>query len=240
MNRPGLSSRKILLILIVSGVTLIACDASALLSQVAPTQVPPMESELALPEPSATLSSIRPTETVQSIIPSASAPVETKVTPSATFPRQPGTATRSPTASPRTTSTATKFPSSVPASTATRTSTAKAPTGCVANPPQAKPSGMIASVTLGTKTSPTAALVPASIFSTNATIYAVVATQSAPATAIVKAEWYATDVGNAAPCNTFIDRAELSADPTIDFTLSPTNQWPVGVYRVLSQDTSVF
>jgi len=57
--------------------------------------------------------------------------------------------------------------------------------------------------------------------------------QNAPANTRVRAAWYANDVGRVAPCNTFIDAAELSAlegSFTVDFSLDPTN--PVGIYRV--------
>ena len=91
---------------------------------------------------------------------------------------------------------------------------------------------MISSVTLGTKTDANASLVPAVTFATNATIYAEVATQNAPATAVVKAKWYATDIGNAGACNTFIDQAELTVESNIEFALAPSTKWPPGAYRV--------
>ncbi len=234
-NRRNLSSQKILLFLLVCAIAILSCNASSALSQLAPTQVPTLEAEIALPAPSATISSITPdaSPVVSATIVSSVPPVANRTAaPSATSITRQALAASSPTASSKTTATPTKSTSAVTASTATKTSTPKTQTGCVANSPQAKPSGMISSVTLGTKSSSTATLVPASVFATNATIHAVVATQNAPATAIIKAEWYATDVGSAAPCNTFIDRAELSADPSIDFTLAPSSKWPIGTYRV--------
>jgi hypothetical protein len=74
---------------------------------------------------------------------------------------------------------------------------------------------------------------PTTTFQASLTIHAVVALQNAPANTRVKAAWYATDVGSVAPCNTFVNSAELTeleGSLKIDFRLSPTN--PVGSYRV--------
>lgn len=234
MNHSRLSSPPILLVVLVCAFPLLACNVASLIAQSTPTEIPTVVAQAVEPDPSATKSLSIPSPIIQAT--TANAPVKTTAPPtavtkpSATVGVQ--AATRSPTPLVKSTSTATKATNTQAASTATRTNTPKPQTGCVANSPQAKSSGMIASVALGTKSSPTAALVATSVFATNATIYAVVTTQNAPDTAMFKAEWYVTDVGSAAPCNTFIDRAELSSAPSIDFSLAPSTKWPIGSYRV--------
>lgn len=137
------------------------------------------------------------------------------------------TATKSP-ATPTATSTA----QPTPAPTATKTATG----GCPPLPsPNTKSSGLVKTVTMTQSTNPDTYEPSGSttVFARTATIHAVVAIQNAPTNTAVKAAWYATDVGSAAPCNTFIDEAELTdVDGTrnLDFTLGSGN--PVGTYRV--------
>ena len=43
-----------------------------------------------------------------------------------------------------------------------------------------------------------------------------------------------TTIGSAASCNTLIDSFELASDGTrnLDFNLTPSSQWPPGLFRV--------
>lgn len=124
-----------------------------------------------------------------------------------------------------------------PIATATRAATAIATLtagGCpTIAPPALKPTGLIKSIVLGTKSPGSALVTPTNIFQTTATMHAIVGLQNAPAKTRLKAMWYANDVGKAAPCNKLVDSAELgdlSGSPFIDFTLDPPQ--PVGAYRV--------
>lgn len=119
--------------------------------------------------------------------------------------------------------------------------TAPPPTTAAGCPPLAapvtKPSGIVASVTMaldaqGDTKEP---INPTTVFPPNAIFHAVVRIQTAPANTKVGIVWYATDVGNAVPCNTRIGEPyELTADGTrnIDFTMKPATVWPPGAYRV--------
>jgi len=102
--------------------------------------------------------------------------------------------------------------------------------------PAAKPSAFVRSVTMATgSTADTKAPVnPTSEFPPSATFHAIVATQDAPAGTLFRVAWYVTDIGTVAAPNTLIDQTELAANGTrnIDFTLTPTNNWPPGKYRV--------
>jgi hypothetical protein len=102
--------------------------------------------------------------------------------------------------------------------------------------PALTPSGIISSVTMaeGTKGAEKEPVNPTTLFKPNSVFHAVVRIQNAPANTEVKAAWYATDVGDAAPCNTSIDSNELTAGGSrnIDFSLTPSTQWPEGTYRV--------
>lgn len=71
------------------------------------------------------------------------------------------------------------------------------------------------------------------VFGNQDIFHAVVQIEDAPAGARFRVAWYATDVGEAAPCNTHIDSHEISADGTryIDFNLTPDSPWPNGRYR---------
>jgi hypothetical protein len=100
----------------------------------------------------------------------------------------------------------------------------------------AKPSGIVASVTLAQDikgdlkepVNPTVVFKPESIF------HAVTAIQNAPANSKFAATWFATDVGSAAPCNTKLDSTEIvtNGSGNIDFTLKSAATWPTGSYRV--------
>jgi len=75
---------------------------------------------------------------------------------------------------------------------------------------------------------------PTTVFKPTATFHAVVRTNNAPANTTYTVEWYAVNVGNAAPPNTLIDSTDINTSGTrnIDFTLEPNDKWPVGTYRV--------
>ncbi|MBI5956643.1 MAG: hypothetical protein HY871_06540 [Chloroflexi bacterium] len=109
--------------------------------------------------------------------------------------------------------------------------------GCPPLPsPVLKPSGIVSDVTMAedTKGAEKEPVNPTTAFKPNSVFHAVVRIQNAPANTKVKSAWYATDVGDAAPCNTSIDSNELTADGSrnIDFSLTPSTKWPVGTYRV--------
>ncbi|MBI4785971.1 MAG: hypothetical protein HY782_02860 [Chloroflexi bacterium] len=110
-------------------------------------------------------------------------------------------------------------------------------TGCPPFPTAvARPSGLIANVTtaLGVKGDLKEPENPTLVFPPSATFHAVVAIQNAPPNTTFAAVWYALDVGGAADCNSEIDQTELTTDGSrnLDFSLTPTNRWPVGSYRV--------
>ncbi len=101
---------------------------------------------------------------------------------------------------------------------------------------QPKPSGLVKQVTMALNSKPDTkeAVSPTNEFKPDAIFHAVVSLQNAPANTKLKATWYATDVGSAAPANTEIDTVEVTADGTrfVDFTLAPSQAWPIGKYRV--------
>lgn len=75
---------------------------------------------------------------------------------------------------------------------------------------------------------------PTLVFGPADTFHAITAIQSAPDGTRFRADWYAVDVGGVAAPNTFIDGNELVAgqDRNLDFSLSPSANWPSGTYRV--------
>lgn len=75
---------------------------------------------------------------------------------------------------------------------------------------------------------------PTMVFGASDTFHAVTAIEDAPEGTRFRADWYAVDVGGAAAPNTFIDGNELTAGETrnLDFSLSPSTNWPSGTYRV--------
>jgi hypothetical protein len=75
---------------------------------------------------------------------------------------------------------------------------------------------------------------PTMVFGPADTFHAVTAIEDAPEGTRFRADWYAVDVGGAAAPNTFIDGNELTAGETrnLDFSLSPSTNWPSGTYRV--------
>jgi len=153
-------------------------------------------------------------------------------TPTATT--EPSTPTPSPVATiRRALATSTAAAPATPTRTATVIAT-PASGGCPPIPlPTIKPSGLIKSVTIGTKNSGSALVIPTTVFQTTTTLHAIVALQNAPAKTRVKTAWYANDVGKAAPCNKLVDSAELgdlSGTLFVDFTLDPPHF--VGTYRV--------
>ncbi|MDE3088790.1 MAG: hypothetical protein KGJ80_05340 [Chloroflexota bacterium] len=65
--------------------------------------------------------------------------------------------------------------------------------------------------------------------------HAVVSLTNAPKDSLVKAVWYAVDVGAASPPDTQIDETEVKTEGThnLDFSLKRAgNQWPPGLYKV--------
>jgi hypothetical protein len=96
--------------------------------------------------------------------------------------------------------------------------------------------GLIQSVTMAAATSGAdkQPVNQTSVFAPDSVIHAVVAIAGAPASTKFTAKWYATDVGDAAAPDTLIISADVTTDGTrnVDFTLTPTNNWPVGQYRV--------
>lgn len=100
-----------------------------------------------------------------------------------------------------------------------------------------KSTGLIASVTMaeGTQSNTKDPINPTTVFKPTGTFHAVVRTNNAPADTTYTVEWYAVDVGNAAPPNTLIDSTDLDTSGTrnIDFLINPPSSgWPVGTYRV--------
>ncbi len=66
-------------------------------------------------------------------------------------------------------------------------------------------------------------------------LHAVVSIANAPTDTLVKASWFAVDVGSAAAPNTLITETEVKVEGSrnVDFTLSPSgNGWPPGAYKV--------
>ncbi|MBI4785972.1 MAG: hypothetical protein HY782_02865 [Chloroflexi bacterium] len=102
--------------------------------------------------------------------------------------------------------------------------------------PAVKPSGFITGITmaLDSKGENKDPVNPTTTFSPTAVFHAIVGVKNAPARTVFKATWYAEDVGSAAAPNSEIDTTDLTTDGTrnVDFTLTPTNRWPVGTYRV--------
>jgi hypothetical protein len=73
-----------------------------------------------------------------------------------------------------------------------------------------------------------------SVFAAQDVIHAVVQIKDAPKNTQFKAVWYVVDVGTVANPDSVIDTSEVTTEGTrnIDFSLSPTNPWPTGSYRV--------
>lgn len=99
-----------------------------------------------------------------------------------------------------------------------------------------KSSGLISSVTMArdTKGEDKEPVNPTTTFQAKSIFHAVVALKSAPDNSRITAVWYVVDVGNAAAPNTKIDSTDLTTNGTrnINFSLTPTDSWPVGTYRV--------
>lgn len=99
-----------------------------------------------------------------------------------------------------------------------------------------KPSGLISKVTMArdTQGEDREPVNPTTVFQGKSVFHAVVATKNAPKNTRFGAVWYVVDVGNDGPANAKIDSSELTAEGTrnIDFTLTPTDTWPAGSYRV--------
>jgi hypothetical protein len=103
-------------------------------------------------------------------------------------------------------------------------------------PVGAKPSGIIASVTMAEDSkgdtkdpvNPTVVFKPTSVF------HAITALQNAPANSKFSATWYVVDIGNSAPPGSQIESTDISTSGSrnIDFSLSPATTWPTGTYRV--------
>ncbi len=100
----------------------------------------------------------------------------------------------------------------------------------------AKPSGYISGVTMAQRTRgvDNDPVNPGTVFQTKSIFHAIVATKNAPKNSKLTATWYAVDVGSAAEPNTKLRSTDLTTDGTrnIDFTLSPSTTWPVGIYQV--------
>jgi hypothetical protein len=133
---------------------------------------------------------------------------------------------------PKATATPTTAPTAPPAPT-----TASLPSGCQPVDLSAgQSSGIIEKVTMALNTQGDAKdpVDPTTVFKPTSVIHAVLGVKDAPANTVFKAAWFATDVGNVAPCNTSIDTSEITTDGTrnVDFYLSPSSQWPDGKYRV--------
>ncbi len=99
-----------------------------------------------------------------------------------------------------------------------------------------KRSGLIAKVTMArdTQGEDKEPVNPTTVFQGSSVFHAVVGTKNAPKGTKFGAEWYVVDVGSAGPANSKIDSSELVSEGTrnIDFTLTPTDTWPAGSYRV--------
>jgi hypothetical protein len=99
-----------------------------------------------------------------------------------------------------------------------------------------KPSGLISGVTMArdTKGEDKEPVNPTTTFQSKSIFHAIVALKSAPDNSKITAAWYVVDAGNAAAPNTKIDSTDLTTNGTrnIDFSLTPTDSWPVGAYRV--------
>ncbi len=75
---------------------------------------------------------------------------------------------------------------------------------------------------------------PTNEFNASAVFHAVVTIENAPTNTMFKAVWYASDVGDAAACNTKLYETEATASGSrnLDFTVKSVNPWPPGVFRV--------
>jgi hypothetical protein len=70
------------------------------------------------------------------------------------------------------------------------------------------------------------------VFSQDATFWAIVILANAPDDTSLKAAWYAVDVENT-PANTLIDEVTTtSSDGTVPFSLVNDGIWPLGTYKV--------
>jgi hypothetical protein len=101
-----------------------------------------------------------------------------------------------------------------------------------------KPSGLIDKLTMakGTQSTTLDPVNPTTVFGTNDTIHAVVHLNNAPTDTLVKAIWYAVNVGSSSENNKVIDTSDYTTAGAgnIDFSLSPTSasSWPTGTYQV--------
>lgn len=75
---------------------------------------------------------------------------------------------------------------------------------------------------------------PTTVFTPSSVIHAVVQIKDAPVGTQFTAEFYVVDVGSASAPNSLIITTDVTADGTrnIDFTMTPTADWPAGSYRV--------
>jgi len=100
---------------------------------------------------------------------------------------------------------------------------------------QTSSSGLVSEIVMAKNVEETtmAPVEPTLLYGQQDIFHAVVQIEDAPANSKIKVVWYATDVGQASPCNTRIDSHEISADGTryIDFNLTPETTWPPGTYR---------
>lgn len=125
--------------------------------------------------------------------------------------------------------------------TTTATSPTEAPVvasgNCPALPaPQLTKSGYVEEVVIaknaeGEEKNPTGLT---SVFGPTDTFHAVAKLVDAPENTSFSATWYVTDVGPDVACNSTIDSTEISTGGTrnLDFTLTPNDKWPTGMYRV--------
>lgn len=168
-----------------------------------------------------------PAPTVSTSVEPSPITVKPGIAPSITPPR-----VGAPSATPLLGVTATRSPLPSPTRTGAAPTATKSASNCAPlTSPVIKSSGLVKSAQLGKMDN--SILAPTTVFESASKIHLVVTVQNAPANTRVKAGWYAIDVGKAAPCNTFVDAAELTSldgSFTVDFSLDPTN--PVGAYRV--------
>lgn len=73
---------------------------------------------------------------------------------------------------------------------------------------------------------------PTQVFGVNDKFYAILDLVNAPATTVVRADWYLTSAPGYTP-NTLLDDTEITTGSTqLTFDLSNSSPWPVGSYRV--------
>lgn len=116
--------------------------------------------------------------------------------------------------------------------------TTPSPVGsCPPAPTHTSQSSIVESVTMAKDTDATskAPVDPTNTFSPKDKFHAAVKVVNAPDNTKFKAIWFATDVGDAAPCNFQITapfEATYSGSTNLDFTLNRDVGFPVGLYRV--------